>query len=227
MDYKKQAATEAAKLVKANSVIGLGAGNTIAFLAEAIAVDDKFAATIQFVSSSEETLERLKTLNLSTKDASELASVDIYFDGCDQVDQDLNAMKSGAGIHTDEKTFASMADRVVILGDDKKLVGTIDITYPFVIEIHPAALTSISERIKTEYSIDSINVRKDSKGNLLKTIRSCLLIDIQLSAQPDLFLLDQVKGWPGVIDHSLFYDIVTDAILCGPGGIQHLSKTYL
>ncbi|MET0299155.1 MAG: ribose 5-phosphate isomerase A [Flavitalea sp.] len=227
MDYKKQAAIEAAKLVQKNQVIGLGAGNTIAFLAEVIATDAALAGTTQFVSSSSETLERLNGLNLTTRDASAFAAIDIYFDGCDQVDQDLNALKSGAGIHSDEKTFASMAKRFVIVGDESKLSETLDTTYPFVLEIHPSAITSLSDELKTTFNIAEITLRKDASGKALKTSRGCLLIDVKLNELPELYLLNEVKLWPGVIDHSLFYDIVTDAILCGPAGIQQLSKTYL
>jgi ribose 5-phosphate isomerase A len=35
--------------------------------------------------------------------------LDIYLEGCDQLDRDLNALKSGGGIYTREKLLASMA----------------------------------------------------------------------------------------------------------------------
>ncbi len=48
--------------------------------------------------------------------------IEVAFDGCDEVDETLNAMKSGGGIHTKEKLTASMDDEYVLLVDDTKFV---------------------------------------------------------------------------------------------------------
>lgn len=47
--------------------------------------------------------------------------VDIAFDGCDEVDLRLNALKSGGAIHTKEKIIASMANDYVLLVDESKV----------------------------------------------------------------------------------------------------------
>jgi len=39
----------------------------------------------------------------------------VAFDGCDEVDEQLHALKSGDGIHTKEKLIASMADHYIML----------------------------------------------------------------------------------------------------------------
>ena len=67
-------------------------------------------------------------------------SIDIYFDGCDQLDSELNALKIGGGIHTQEKLLASMANEFILIGDESKLVQNFDNRFPVVIELLPQAV---------------------------------------------------------------------------------------
>lgn len=125
MNFKQQSAVEAVKFINSNQIIGLGAGSTIAYLVQELATDSK-AETLSFVSSSQETTELLLQLGMKVLNAENIRSIDVYFDGCDFLDKDLNALKSGGGIHTDEKILASMAKEFILLGDTQKYVQKFD-----------------------------------------------------------------------------------------------------
>ena len=116
-DYKKQAALAAVKLIEKGMSVGLGAGATIAHLARALAADRELAASLTLLSSSRETIDLLQELQLTVADPGGWEKIDLYFDGCDQLDRQLNAFKSGAGIHTAEKILATMATEFVLLAD--------------------------------------------------------------------------------------------------------------
>ncbi|HEV2831425.1 MAG TPA: ribose-5-phosphate isomerase A [Hanamia sp.] len=45
-----------------------------------------------------------------------------YFDGCDQLDSELNALKSEGGNSYAGKLLTSMANEFILIGDESKLV---------------------------------------------------------------------------------------------------------
>src|SRR4051812_28987638 len=106
MDLKKEAALKAATYVTDESIVGLGAGATISYLAEALQTRLSEGLRIQFVTSSFSTLRLLLQKKLPVQPINSLTQIDVYFDGCDQLNRQLHALKSGGGIHTQEKLAA-------------------------------------------------------------------------------------------------------------------------
>jgi ribose 5-phosphate isomerase A len=111
MDFKKEAAVKAVGLVQPEQVIGLGAGSTIAFMVGLLAEQAQKGLQIQLLTSSFTTRQLLLQHGFAVVAVADVEKIDIYFDGCDQVDHNLQALKSGGGIHTREKLLASMATR--------------------------------------------------------------------------------------------------------------------
>jgi ribose 5-phosphate isomerase A len=148
MNLKKQAAQKAATLVEDKTVVGLGAGSSIAYLAEYLEKSVQEGLELQFVTPSFSTLQLLQHKRLRVLSAASLNEIDIYFDGCDQLDEGLNALKSGGGIHTQEKLLATMARQFVLIGDETKLVEAFDPKYPLVLEILPQAFAFVPFKIE-------------------------------------------------------------------------------
>lgn len=224
MNYKKEAAKEAAKIIKPNQIIGLGAGSTIAYLVEELSNNIEKKDTLCFVSPSKETEELLVNFKMKVLNAEQLNSIDLYFDGCDLVDSQLNAFKSGGGIHTDEKVFTSMAKEFILLGDTSKYIDRLDKSCPLTVEVISEAITLIINNLENSFDIESINVRKKSDKEAVLTKRGTSLLDVNFSILPELSLINNIKIWPGIIDHSLFYKIATHAILCGAEGTKHFNR---
>lgn len=103
---KRLCAKAALDLVPDHGIIGLGGGETISYLAEDIKEAEK---DVKVVTPSDHTAQVCKKLGLEIVDTKEVKEIEIAFDGCDQVDSDLDAYKSGGGIHTLEKIIAKMA----------------------------------------------------------------------------------------------------------------------
>lgn len=220
-DYKKQAAAEALKLISENQVIGLGAGSSVSHLADMIAKDKKLASSVTCTSSSFTTINRLKKNGLKIQPPDYFKSIDIYFDGCDQFDSELNALKSGGGIHTTEKILASMAKEFVLIGDSEKMADKLNAKYPLVIEILPPALTAVLGKLTKQFPGAVLNLRNSSqKDGAIISDYGNYLLDINFNILPALKDLNAVKMIPGVVDHSLFYKLATIAIIAGPDGIS-------
>lgn len=129
---KKKCALYASKLVKDGMVVGLGGGSTISYLIDYVKDKD-----IKVVSPSSKTVLLAQKMGLTVLNTQYVDHVDIAFDGCDEVDSHLNALKSGGGIHTQEKIIASMADEYIVLVDESKFHETLAFKVPVVVEVLP------------------------------------------------------------------------------------------
>lgn len=227
-DYKMQAAKASLKLIKAGQTIGLGAGTTISHLVDLISQDALLAASLTFVSSSFKTRAYLAEKNLNVRVSSLTANLDSYFDGCDQFDRELNALKSGGGIHTNEKILASMATEFILIGDEGKMVPVLNHKYPLVIEVLPEALPAVLRKIKLTYPEAEVILRmSNQKDGAVISDNGNLLADIHFSELPELKELNVfIKMVPGVVEHSLFYRMAAMAVIAGENGIRVITPVY-
>ncbi len=227
-DYKMEAAKAAIKLIKPGQNIGLGAGATIANLVSLWTLEDGLASSLTLASSSFKTTGLMMELGLNVRSIALTKSLDIYFDGCDQFDTELNALKSGGGIHTSEKILASMAAEFILIGDAAKFVDRLDTTYPLVIEVLPAALPLAMRQLSDCFPDATTMIRmSDKKDGAAITDNGNLLLDVYFRQIPALKKLNiRVKMIPGVVEHSLFYRMAGKAIIAGPEGIQIISPVY-
>jgi len=225
-DLKREVARMALDYLAPDQTIGLGAGATISYLAEMIHLEIPFKETLKFVTPSVATLDVLNKYSLTATDPSILKKIDIYLDSCDQVDANLNAFKSGGGIHTKEKFFASMASEFILLADQSKLVPGLDTTFPLCIELFSEAEGFVLDHISWLFPQSSVKIRIDEETNLpIVNDRGNLLADIYFKHLPPLNELNTViKTIPGVIDHSLFYDIATKVLIAEENGTRLLEK---
>jgi ribose 5-phosphate isomerase A len=223
-DHKLEAAKAAIPFIKPNQIIGLGAGSTIANLINLLAADVAFAASLTFATSSFKTAALLMAKGLNIKAAEHLTYLDIYFDGCDQFDAQLNALKCGGGIHTSEKIMASLAHEFILIGDAGKSVNKLDTTYPLVLEVLPTALQLVqqwlAQNIPTAKTTMRISTQKD--GAVI-TENGNYLLDVYFTETMPLEQMNAIKMVPGVVEHSLFLGIAKRAIISGDDGVKVLS----
>jgi ribose 5-phosphate isomerase A len=227
MDFKQAAAKEALKLILPGSTIGFGAGSTMAHLIGFIKEDAALAASLKTLSSSFTTRQLLQQQGFEVLEAAWTARVDLYFDGCDQFDRRLSALKSGGGVHTSEKVLAAMADEFVLVGDAAKRVERLEATYPLVLEVIPEALAYVSDRVKKFFNPVRSELRlSNKKDGAVITERGNFLIDCWFDPFPEPALInDRMTGIPGILEHSLFFNLAQRAIVAGPEGIRYYSRS--
>jgi ribose 5-phosphate isomerase A len=227
-DYKMEAAKAALEFIKPGQTIGLGAGSTIAHLIGLITAECSFSSSLTLVSSSFKTSNLISDSGLSLQSAAAVKRLDIYFDGCDQFDIGLNALKSGGGIHTTEKILASMADQFILIGDTAKFAENLEATYPLVIEVIPAALNIVMQQLAISFPDTKLLLRLSTqKDGAVISEYGNYLVDIYFNHLPVLEELNiRIKMIPGVVEHSLFYRMATKAITAGEEGITIMSPQY-
>ena len=225
-NLKKEAAKEAMTLIKDDTIVGLGAGSSIAYLLQFLKLQIENGLNVQLVTSSFSTRQLLMKNKFAVQSIAAFASIDIYFDGCDQLDNELNALKSGGGIHTQEKLLASMATEFVLIGDESKLVEHFDDRFPVVIEVLPQAVCYVPACIENlfPHSRSAYRMSEKSDGHVI-TENGNYLLDVWFGKWPDLSTINPLlKSITGIVETSLFYNIANKAIIAGKDGIKILKK---
>ena len=163
---------------------------------------------IEAITPSDQTKKVCKQLGITVIDINEAQDVTIAFDGCDEVDQNLNAYKKWWwGFIQKEKIIAKMAQEYVLLVDETKVVEKLDCKVPIVLEIVPEAASYVTKEAK-------------KLGAKVKE-RNEKLLELYFEGISDLKKLDQdLKQITGVIEISLFYQIAAKVVVAGTDGIK-------
>ena len=221
----KQAAGQAAATwVEEGMALGLGTGSTTAYALEAIGqrVQDQ-GLDVRGVPTSfaAERLARRHGIPLTTLDEGE--SLDIAFDGADEVDEALNCIKGRGAAHTREKVVAAQAERFVVLVDPSKQVDQLGRAKPVPVEVLPMAASPVQRKLESLGARPELRMGKQKDGPVV-TDQGFWVVDAQFDALPEPRALDQaIKQIPGVLDHGLFIDRATDVIVGqADGSVEHL-----
>ena len=216
---KKKCAKEALNYIKNKSIIVLGGGTNIYYLVSYI---KEAELDIKVVTPSFET-ERLCIENgLTVLPTWTVDSISVAFDGCDEVDKELNALKSGGGIHTKEKIIANMADEYILLVDESKVCDKLEFNYPVVLEIIPESKSIVEKEVKKLGGNPKLRA-SNSKDGVAISDHGLFLMDVTFNKEDiiDISVFnDKLKKIVGVLDTSLFYNIATKALVVGKNGVK-------
>ena len=222
VDIKKSCAKAAIKYIKNNSIIGLGGGSTIAYLIDYIKENNNL--NVKVVTPSFKTRLLCIKNGLSVLHTCAVDKVAVAFDGCDEVDENLNALKSGGGIHTMEKLIASMADEYILLVDDTKVVTKLTFKHPVVLEVLADSLKYV-QRLVSELGGKPTIRNSTAKDGFTISDNGNLLIDVMFYNVQDIYKLqNSLKNISGVIETSLFTKEVTKVLVASENGIRVITK---
>jgi len=222
-DLKKNCAKEAIKYIKSGMIIGLGGGRSIAYLIEHIKEDKNL--NVKIVTPSTKTRLLCIENGLEVLHTCSVDKVDVAFDGCDQVDETLNALKSGGGIHTKEKLIASMAKEYILLVDEAKVEKTLTFKAPVVLEILEDSLKYVERRV-LELGGKPVVRSSDIKDGFTISDNGNLLMNVDFNDVKDIYELNNsLINVCGVIETSLFTNVITKAIIASEKGIRVISKS--
>jgi ribose 5-phosphate isomerase A len=225
---KVMAAAEALKNVEDGMRLGIGTGSTaeefVRLLAEKVA--DGFK--VQGVPTSERTARLCLELGIELKSLDELPELDLTIDGADEVDGHLNLIKGGGGALLREKIVAAASKRMLVIADESKLVETLG-QFPLPIEVNAFGLAA------TRIAIERLAARLGLSGELklrklddapFETDGGHYILDASFGRIPDAdALAGALNAIPGVVEHGLFINLASLAIIAGPAGVRTLKAS--
>ena len=222
---KIEAARAALDFVSDGMRLGIGTGSTaeefIRLLAEKVA--DGFNVT--GVPTSERSAALCRELGIKLATLDDLPELDLTIDGTDEIDRDFRLIKGGGGAHLREKIVAAASARMVVIADESKVVETLG-RFPLPVEVNPFGLRSTVAAIEKAASglglAGELSLReRDSKTFV--TDGGHFIVDASFGRIPDADALSKaLHAIPGVVEHGLFLNLATAAIIAGPAGVRVL-----
>jgi ribose 5-phosphate isomerase A len=215
-ELKRQVAQAALKHVVEDKVVGVGSGSTVNMFIDALAT---MKGRIEgAVAASEASAERLKKHGIAVFDLNSIKELPVYFDGADEITENLHMIKGGGGALTREKIVASVAARFVCMCDASKLVGVLG-KFPLPVEVIPMARSAVGrELVKLGGTPVLRENYKTDNGNLILDCHGLTLLD-PVKVETDL------NNVPGVVTNGIFARRPADLLLLAePSGVRVLKK---
>lgn len=222
---KIEAARAALDFVSDGMRLGIGTGSTaeefIRLLAEKVA--DRFNVT--GVPTSERSAALCRELGIKLATLDDLPELDLTIDGTDEIDGQFRLIKGGGGAHLREKIVAAASARMVVIADESKVVETLG-RFPLPVEVNPFGLRSTVAAIEKAASglglAGELSLR-ERDGKTFVTDGGHFIVDASFGRIPDADALSKaLHAIPGVVEHGLFLNLATAAIIAGPAGVRVL-----
>lgn len=211
-DELKQAVGQAAlKYITPGSIVGVGTGSTVNHFITALGSmkDDIEAA----VSSSEASTARLQELGIQVLDLNDVDELDVYVDGADEINEQMEMIKGGGAALTREKIVAAVAKRFICIVDESKLVPVLG-RFPLPVEVIPMAREYVAREIR---ALGGNPVWREGvvtdNGNIILDVKGMAITDAKA-------LETRLNSIVGVVTNGLFAHRGADVVLIGtPEGV--------
>lgn len=227
-EEKKAVAMEACKLIEAHSVIGLGSGTTMEYLAAELGQRNKKGDDIKVVTTSYEMVLLAKKYEIPILNINSVTRLPLAIDGADEIDPHGNAIKGYGGAQTTEKIVASLADQFVLIVDETKIVQTLGENFPIPVEVLPEALEVVMHRLESFNCNVTIRTGTGKVGPVITDIGN-IILDVKLDMIENPSSLDhELNNITGVVCHGLFTGMV-DKVITGfieNGKVQTKAKNF-
>ena len=125
-------------------VLGIGTGSTAErFIRGLKRIRHRIDTT---VSSSERSADLLREMDIPVSDLNSVDRVDLYIDGADEANDQLQLIKGGGAALTREKIIAAVAERFMCIADESKRVTTLG-AFPLPVEVVPMARSHVAREL--------------------------------------------------------------------------------
>ena len=221
MNDKQLVAIHAAKYVKNGMLVGLGTGSTANYFIEELArrqAEENLKVTT--IASSNISMIKAQSLGLNVIALTQVAEIDLYVDGADEITPDMTLLKGRGYDLVLEKLLAKAAKQFLVVADKSKLVSRIGINFAIPIEVMPMAWKAAKRSLEAVGGVGDLrqNVAKDG---LSISSHGSLVLDMafdQSISEEQLNLL--INNTPGVVEHGIFRGLASVILIAGDGKIE-------
>nr|WP_316654451.1 ribose-5-phosphate isomerase RpiA [uncultured Gellertiella sp.] len=224
-EMKIKAAAAALEHVEDGMKLGIGTGSTAEEFVRLLAEKVAGGFSVEGVPTSERTARLCVELGIPLRSLDELPELDLTIDGADELDAQLTLIKGGGGALLREKIVACASKRMIVIADETKQVDMLG-AFPLPIEINPfgqVATRLAVERAASRLGLSGSLVIRKSGEEIFHTDGGHLILDASFGRIPDAEALSgELAAIPGVVEHGLFINIASLAIIAGPAGARTL-----
>ncbi len=214
-DEMKKMAAEAALEYVTEGIVGVGTGSTVNHFIDLLAsIKHRIDGA---VSSSEASTERLRAHGIQVMDLNAAGELDLYVDGADESNRQLELIKGGGGALTREKIVAAASRKFICIADESKLVDVLG-KFPLPVEVIPMARSYVGRELVRlgGTPVWRENVVTDN-GNLILDVHN-------LEIMEPIKLEQRINNIAGVVTVGLFAQRPADILILGtPAGAKSIT----
>ena len=178
MNDKQLVAIHAAKYVKSGMLVGLGTGSTANFFIDELArrqLEENLKVTT--IASSQVSMIKAQSLGLNVIALTQVAEIDLYVDGADEITPDMSLLKGRGYDLVLEKLLAKAAKQFIVVSDKSKLVDRIGTHYAIPIEVMPMAWKAAKRSLEAAGGIGELR-QNAAKDGLTISSHGSLVLDM-------------------------------------------------
>lgn len=214
-ELKKAVGFAALKFVKPKTIVGVGTGSTAAHFIDALATIKH--DIIGAVSSSEASTKKLTDYGIRVFDCNSVDSLDIYVDGADEINHQMQMIKGGGAALTREKIIAAISRKFICIADESKVVNVLG-KFPLPIEVIPMARSYVAREI---FKLGAKPIYRDG----VITDNGNVILDIHDFMIPNAIEMEhKINNIAGVVTVGLFANRGANIALIGTAnGVKELT----
>jgi ribose 5-phosphate isomerase A len=224
-ELKRMAAARALEEVRDGMRLGLGTGSTAKHFVDLLG---RAGMRVVGVPTSEATRVQAEGCGIALTTLDDIDRLDLTVDGADEIDPALNLIKGGGGALLREKIVAAASDRMIVIADDTKWVDVLG-RFPLPVEVIPFGLAATRRGIAKAFAQGGVSgemvLRKRLDGHVFVTDGGHWIVDAHLGRIEDApRLAGLLAAIPGVVEHGLFTNLASVAVLAGGQGIRVVER---
>lgn len=227
-DLKKEAGEKAADYVESGMVVGLGTGSTAVHAVRKIGqlLQNGRLHNIVGIPTSEATRQEAERLAIPLTTFDENPVVDITIDGADEIAPNFDLIKGLGAALLREKIVAAASKQMIVVSDDRKLVDKLGTRAPVPVEVIPFARQPVETFLKSLGARPVLRLDWKTKQDIVITDENNIILDCWFDGGLDnpREMGKAIRSQPGVVEHGLFFNLATRAIIAAADGIQILER---
>ena len=224
---REKAAAAAAKELATGMVLGLGTGRTAEAFLVHVAARIAEGLDLIGVPTSRRTAGAAQRLGIPLSDLDAHPTIDLTVDGADEIDPRLRLIKGGGGALVREKIIAAASREMLVVADRSKYVAELG-AFPLPIEIVPfgaAATIGHIERVASLLGLAGGLDMRAAGERFFVTDNGNHIVDASFGgiSDPERLAIELAQI-PGVVEHGLFVNLATRAIIADADGVEWLEN---
>ncbi|CUU47905.1 ribose-5-phosphate isomerase RpiA [Clostridium beijerinckii] len=222
MDQKRVAGEKSTEYIKDGMILGLGTGSTAYYMIKKVGELIKNGIKIKAVATSKSTESLARELKIPLLSIDEVDRIDLAIDGVDEIDNEFNAIKGGGGALFREKIVASLANEVIWIMDESKLVDGIG-EFPLPVEILPYGYKHVIKELQ-DYSLNPKIRMKEEE--IFVTDNGNYIVDLHIGKPMNINdVYNKVNKITGVLETGLFINMCDRIIIGTSSGAKIINNS--
>ena len=220
---REAAARAAVERIEEGMTIGLGSGRAVWRAIELIGERWPSGPPIRSAFASEVTKAKAAAVGIEAVDLDGETVLDVAIDGADEIDPQLGLIKGGGAALLREKIVVIAAERFLVVAETGKRVQRLGERFKLPVEVVRFGWQDTRKRVLELLPSADLRLENDAPK---VTDENHYLLDCTLPGEGDLLGLgERIKATVGVVEHGLFIDMATEALLGTPQGqVEVISK---